>query len=84
MFISADINLPFKSLSNLPMFNPTKYEAYLLTFKIEFLQHPSIAKPNLVILFKEKIAINSENHMKHANTLCGQNSELLNVKAGGT
>jgi hypothetical protein len=34
--------------------------------------------------FKEIIAIYSENHMKHTNTLCRQNAELFNVKAGGT
>jgi hypothetical protein len=34
--------------------------------------------------FKEIIAVYYENHMKPINTLCGQNTELLNVKAGGT
>jgi hypothetical protein len=28
------------------------------------------------------IAVCSENHTKHINTLCGQNIELLNVKPG--
>jgi hypothetical protein len=32
----------------------------------------------------EIIAVCSEIHTKHINTLCGQNVELLNVKAGGT
>jgi hypothetical protein len=35
-------------------------------------------------LFKEIIAVYSENHIKPTNRLCGQNAELLNVKAGGT
>jgi hypothetical protein len=26
----------------------------------------------------------SENHKNHTNTLCGENPELLHVKAGGT
>jgi len=32
----------------------------------------------------KKIAVCSEIHTKHINTLCGQNVELLNVKTGGT
>jgi hypothetical protein len=36
-----------------------------------------------LMLFKEIIAVYSEEHMKHLNTLCGQYAELLNVKVGG-
>jgi hypothetical protein len=36
------------------------------------------------MLFEEIIVVYSENHMKPINTLCGQNAELLIVKAGGT
>jgi len=32
------------------------------------------------MLFKEIIAVCSEIHTKHINTLCGQNAEFLNVK----
>jgi hypothetical protein len=32
------------------------------------------------MLFREIIAICSEIHTKHINTLCGQNVELLSVK----
>jgi hypothetical protein len=32
------------------------------------------------MLYREKIAVCSEVHIKHINTLCGQNGELLNVK----
>jgi hypothetical protein len=32
------------------------------------------------MLYKEEIAVCSEIHTKHINTLCGQNVELLNVK----
>ena len=32
------------------------------------------------MLFREIIAVCSEIHTKHINTLCGQNVELLNVK----
>jgi len=32
------------------------------------------------MLYREIIAVNSQIHTKHINTLCGQNVELLNVK----
>jgi hypothetical protein len=35
------------------------------------------------MLFGETVAVYCENHMEH-NTLCGQNTELEHVKAGGT
>jgi hypothetical protein len=36
------------------------------------------------MLFKGIIAVCTEKHMKHMNTFCGQNVELMNVKVGGT
>jgi hypothetical protein len=33
--------------------------------------------------FEEIITVDSENHTKLLSTLCGQNAELLIVKAGG-
>jgi len=36
------------------------------------------------MLYREIIAVCSEIHTKRTNTVCGQNVELLNVKAGGT
>ena len=36
------------------------------------------------MLYKEITAICSQIHIKHINTVCGQNVELLNVKPGGT
>jgi len=36
------------------------------------------------MLHSEIIAVCSQIHTKHINTLCGQNVELLNVKLGGT
>ena len=36
------------------------------------------------MLYRETIAVCSEIHSKHINTLCGQNIEFLNVKPGGT
>ena len=32
------------------------------------------------MLYREIIAVCSEIHTKHINTLCGQNVELLNIK----
>jgi hypothetical protein len=36
------------------------------------------------MLFWKIITVYAANNTKPINTLCGQNSELLNVKAGGT
>ena len=36
------------------------------------------------MLYMEIIAVCSQIHTKHINTLCGQNVELLIVKTGGT
>ena len=36
------------------------------------------------MLYREIIAVCSEIHKKHINTVCGQNVELLCVKPGGT
>jgi hypothetical protein len=37
-----------------------------------------------LMLFREIIAVCSENHTELINTLLGQNAELFVVKAGGT
>ena len=36
------------------------------------------------MLYREIIAVCSQIHTKHINTLCGQNVQLLNVKPVGT
>jgi hypothetical protein len=36
------------------------------------------------MLYSEIIAVCSQIHTKHINTLCGQKVELLSVKPGGT
>ena len=36
------------------------------------------------MLYREIIAVCSEIHTKHINTLCGRNAELLDFKTGGT
>jgi hypothetical protein len=37
-----------------------------------------------LMLFKKIIAVYSENYTRPTNTLCGQNLDLLDVKAVGT
>jgi hypothetical protein len=37
------------------------------------------------MIFKEKVSVYSDIHMKQINTICGQDLELFfNIKAGGT
>jgi len=40
----------------------------------------SVIKTSQLMLYKEIIAVCSQIHTKHTNTLCGQNIELLNFK----
>jgi len=44
----------------------------------------SVIKTSQLMLYREIIAVSSQIHTKRINTLCGQNTEFLNVKAGGT
>jgi len=43
----------------------------------------AIIKFSLLILYAEIIAVCSQIHAKHINTLCGQDTVFVNVKAGG-
>jgi hypothetical protein len=43
-------------------------------------KHSVCNKNHQLMLYREIIAVCSEVHTKHINTLCGQNVELLNVK----
>jgi hypothetical protein len=36
------------------------------------------------MLYRKIVAVCSQIHTKHINTLCGQNVKLMNVKPGGT
>ena len=40
----------------------------------------SVIKTSQLMLYREIIAVCSQIHTKHINTLCGQNVELLNFK----
>jgi hypothetical protein len=46
--------------------------------------HLTITNLNLLILFREIIAVYSDNHTKPINAICGQNAKIPTVKAGGT
>jgi hypothetical protein len=47
--------------------------------------HPiSVIKASQLMLYREIIAVCSEIHTKHTNTLCGQNVEFINVKPCAT
>jgi hypothetical protein len=47
-------------------------------------QHVSMTTISCLMLFKEIIAVYYENQTNPINILCGQNTELLIVEAGGT
>jgi hypothetical protein len=68
-------------------FNPSKHQVHLYLKKsvptLNKIQHVSMTTINWLTLFRETVAVYSENHKKHINTLCGQNRELLTVMAGG-
>jgi hypothetical protein len=72
--ISADYNFLFSFLINVQVSVRTAKKT----------RHFSITKINWLTLFKEIIAVYSENHTKHINRLCGQNVEILIVKEVGT
>ena len=36
------------------------------------------------MLYRKIMAVGSEIHTKHINTMCGQNVEFVSVKSGGT
>jgi len=43
----------------------------------------SVIQTSQLMLYRELIAVCSEIHTKHINTLCGQIVELLSVKTSG-
>jgi len=44
----------------------------------------SVIKTSQLMLYTEIVAVSSQIHTKNINTLCGQNTEFLNVTASGT
>ena len=43
----------------------------------------SVIKTSQLMLYREIIAVFSQIHTKHINTMSGQNIEFMNVNAGG-
>jgi hypothetical protein len=43
-----------------------------------------VIKTSQLMLYREIIAVSSEIHIKHINTMCGQNVEFVSVTDGGT
>ena len=43
----------------------------------------SVIQPSQLMLYREIIAVCSQIHTKHINTLRGQNAKFFNVKPGG-
>ena len=59
-------------------------EVYLKTQSVPRSKHSvSVIKTSQFILYREIIAVCSEIHTKHINTVCGQKVEFFNVKPGG-
>jgi hypothetical protein len=58
---------------------------YLNTQSVPRSKHSVLViQTSQLMLYREIMAVCSQIHTKHINTLCGQNVELLNVKPGGT
>jgi hypothetical protein len=71
------------------LFNPLKLILVLIIFKLSLhtskkTQPIAITMTNQLMLFRKIIAVYSENCMKLTNTLCGQDTEWMIFKAGGT
>jgi hypothetical protein len=65
--------------------DPDKPQLYLNIQSVPRSKHSvSVIWTNQLILYREIMAVCSEIHTKHINTLCGQNVEFVNVKPGGT
>jgi hypothetical protein len=69
--------------------NPLKEKRNLFYMRTQFVPRskhspPRLYKTSHLMLYKSKVAVCSEIHTKHINTLCGQNVELLNVILDGT
>ena len=60
------------------------YEIYIKIQSVPRSKHFfSVIKTSQLMLYREIIAVCSEIHTKHINTLCGQNVQFVNVKPGG-
>jgi hypothetical protein len=51
---------------------------------VAFRNFANVPKNEPSLLYSEIIAVCSDIHTEHINTLCGQNVEFVNIKPGGT
>jgi len=60
----------------------TKYPVTVTPYSRKWNTLPgiSVLKTSQLMLYREIMAVCSQIHTKHINTLCGQNEEFLNVK----
>ena len=66
-------------------FSGTKYKISLTILELQSVPRSKhnpfrLLKTSQLMLYREIMAVCSEIHTKHINTLCGQNVELLNIK----
>jgi hypothetical protein len=61
----------------------TDRQTDLAKLTVAFCNFTKAPETSQLVLCREIIAVCSEIHTKHINTLCGQNGELLNVKLVG-
>jgi len=68
--------------------NPLNTKLYLSYLKTQSVPRSKLSawiiKTSQLMPYREIIAVCSQIHTIHINTLCGQNLELLNVTAAGT
>jgi len=55
-----------------------KLAVHIVTTRLQRVK--SLIKTSQLMLYREIMAVCSQIHTEHINTLCGQNVELLNVK----
>ena len=72
--------VPFFTFKNCSNLNPLSTKLYLPNLKIQSVPRSkhsvSVTKTSQLMLYREIIAVCSQIHTKHINTLCGQNVEL--------
>jgi hypothetical protein len=72
-----------EQLRNVGIINSTT-RLHLVGFSMSILLFALVTKCDKLMLYREIMAVFSEIHTKHINTVCGQNTGFLNVEAGGT
>jgi len=74
-------NVEFVNVKRGGMYSDHWAELYIKIQSVPHSKHSvSVIKTSQLMLYKEIIAVCSEIHTKHINTLCGQNVDFVNVK----